>query len=180
MTAPGRDPLSPCAFPGCGHVAGSHREAGEPSGPRAGCAILGCRCTAWTAPGLEVPRCGKCGRHPIDHRDGECIYPVTAEEYRLVLEAVREAIDIPHPATVGDGERHGEVLARRAIVAVVLLQAALDGEAGSMAASAAWCREELAKHPATGYRTWNEAVAERHAAEGARNQPQETTEGGTS
>jgi hypothetical protein len=156
MTAPDTGPRPSCAFPGCGHADESHWEVGEPEGKRKGCAILRCRCTAWTVPA-----------------------PLTAEEYRLVLEVVREAIGIPHPATAGAAEKHAEVLSVRAIAAVVLLQAVLDGEAGDVARSAAWCREELARHPAAGYRTWNEAVAGRHAAEAARNQ-QETTEGGTS
>jgi hypothetical protein len=30
--------------------------------------------------GLDVPRCEKCGRYPIDHRDGECIYPRASAE----------------------------------------------------------------------------------------------------
>jgi hypothetical protein len=51
-------------FPGgacaCGHAGGSHWEIAEPGnvsevyGPRAGCAVLGCRCAAY-APGLPAP-----------------------------------------------------------------------------------------------------------------------------
>lgn len=94
---------------------------------------------------------------------------MTAELCRDALAAVREALDIPHAATVGDDETRQRILDERLVQVVVTLRAILDDSTG---ADGAWhvgyLREQLAKHPATGYRTWADA----HAAPAAE---QETT-----
>jgi hypothetical protein len=81
------------------------------------------------------------------------------------LRAVREAIDIPHPATVGDGETHDRILKERVLHAVVMLQNIVPGDGHRCAAdvipwSVEYLRARLAEHPAEGYKTWAEHVAE--------------------
>lgn len=94
-----------------------------------------------------------------------------AEDYRPVLEAVREALAIPSPATIGDEPAQREILHKRAMHALIALDAVLGERRGDVAWQAAYLREQLAKHPATGYRTWHEAVAGRRAAEAAAARP---------
>jgi hypothetical protein len=91
--------------------------------------------------------------------------PIAAQ----ALEAVLEALAIPHPATVGDGEVHDKILADRTRHAVVFLQSFLDADRGELHPewSLGYFREKLSENPPTGYRTWDEAVAERHAREQA-------------
>lgn len=86
---------------------------------------------------------------------------------REALEAVREALDVPHAATVGDQEIRDKILVERAGHALVMLQGILGGDTSDPAWSVAYLREQLAKHPATGYRTWAERVAELEAAASA-------------
>ena len=88
------------------------------------------------------------------------------EAVREALEAVREALDIPHPATVGDEKARNAILLERVMHAVTMLRSILDEDrdADRIAWSVAYLRERLAEHPATGYKTWDEAVAERRAA----------------
>jgi hypothetical protein len=74
---------------------------------------------------------------------------------RELLAAVLEAINIPHPATIGDQEAHREVLAGRALDAVVALQGVLE-DADDPTWSANYLRARLAEKPATGYRHWGE------------------------
>lgn len=85
---------------------------------------------------------------------------------RDALEAVREALDIPHAATVGEQETRNAILLERAGHVVVMLSAILDGEhpAPDVPWSVAYLRARLAEHPPTGYRTWAERVAELDAA----------------
>lgn len=83
------------------------------------------------------------------------------------LQAVLEALDIPHPATVGDGKLRDKILADRTRHAVVFLQSFLDADRSDPEWSLGYFREKLAENPPTGYRTWDEAVAERHAREQA-------------
>lgn len=90
--------------------------------------------------------------------------PITADEYRQVLEVVREAIDIPHPATAGDGRVHGDILFMRTMHAMTMVRSILDGESTSPPWSVRYCREQLAKHPATGYRTWDDVKREQQAS----------------
>lgn len=88
------------------------------------------------------------------------------EELRDALLAVREALGIPHAATVGDQEVRDQILTERAGHALVMLNAILDGEhpAPDIPWSVAYLRARLAEHPAEGYKTWDERVAELEAA----------------
>jgi hypothetical protein len=76
---------------------------------------------------------------------------------RDLLAAVLEALDIPHPATVGDAEVHGEILANRAMHAVIALERVVDGDLPlGVEWTTAYLREQLAATPATGYRAQGE------------------------
>lgn len=68
------------------------------------------------------------------------------------LAAVLEALDIPHPATVGDSEQHAAVLADRVMHAAIALRSTLDGHPCDIEWTTAYLRERLAEHPPTGYR----------------------------
>ena len=91
---------------------------------------------------------------------------MNAEEARDALGAVLEALDIPHAATVGDEETRAKILAERTGHAVVMLRAVLHEEhpAPDIPWSVAYLRERLAEHPAAGYKTWAERMAELDAA----------------
>lgn len=91
----------------------------------------------------------------------------TAAELRDALEAVREALGIPHAATLRDDEVRAEVLQVRVMHALLMVDAILDDGHADPAWIVAYCRQQLAGHPATGYRTWDQAVAEQQAAKGA-------------
>ncbi len=95
------------------------------------------------------------------------------DDVRALLAAVLEALDIPHPATVGDDEVYGRIRNDRATHAVVALRSVLDDKPlMDIAWTAAYLRERLTEHPPTGYvtvgqahaalaegKTWSEAVA---------------------
>jgi hypothetical protein len=85
---------------------------------------------------------------------------------RDVLEAVREALDIPHAATMGDQAIRAKILEHRLGHAVVMLNGILGGTFDP-AWSVVYLRERLAEHPAGGYRTWDERMAELAAAKAA-------------
>ncbi|MEE4541212.1 hypothetical protein V2S66_04420 [Streptomyces sp. V4-01] len=75
-------------------------------------------------------------------------------ETRALLEAVREAVEIPYPATVGDGEVYARLLEDRVVDLVVFLRGVLDDSfAGSLGNDwyIAYLREQLAKKPPTTY-----------------------------
>ncbi|MET7711028.1 hypothetical protein [Streptomyces sp. NPDC005407] len=74
------------------------------------------------------------------------------DDVRDLLAAVLEALDIPHPATVGDGEVHDRLLADRAMHAVIALRSTLDGHPLGIEWTTQYLRERLAEHPPTGYR----------------------------
>jgi len=97
------------------------------------------------------------------------VVPVTpGSEYRDALEAVRDALDIPHAATNGDDEIRARILDHRVAEALVMLRGILrEDTPADVAWSAAYLRDRLAEHPAAGYETWDEAVAETRAAEDA-------------
>ncbi|MDQ0684843.1 hypothetical protein QFZ56_003806 [Streptomyces achromogenes] len=78
-----------------------------------------------------------------------------ARELRVLLEAVLEAVAIPYPATVGDGEVHDRILSDRVMHARVALEGVLrrGDEPGW---SAEYLRIKLAEIPATGYRAAGE------------------------
>ncbi len=69
---------------------------------------------------------------------------------RDALEAVQEAIDIPHAASLGDDETRTAILLHRVRDAVVMLSSILDGDrsAEHIAWSVEYLRERLAEHPA--------------------------------
>lgn len=80
----------------------------------------------------------------------------SAAELRQLLAVVLEAIAIPHPKTVGDAEAHREVLADRAMDAVVALDGVLH-RGDDPGWSADYLRTRLAEKPTTGYRAWGDA-----------------------
>jgi hypothetical protein len=83
------------------------------------------------------------------------------DDIRDLLTAVLEALDIPHPATVGHTEVYARIRDERATHAVVALRSILDNKPLMDAEwTAAYLRERLAEHPPVGYVT----VAQAHAA----------------
>lgn len=74
------------------------------------------------------------------------------DDVRDLLAAVLEALDIPHPATVGDSEQHARVLGDRVMHAVIALRSTLDGHPLGIEWTTTYLRERLAEHPPTGYR----------------------------
>lgn len=82
----------------------------------------------------------------------------TAGELRELLEVVLEALNIPHPATVGDTGAHDQVLNDRAMHTVIALQRVLEEDGGPLgvAWTTAYLRERLAEHSPTSYRAWGE------------------------
>jgi hypothetical protein len=77
------------------------------------------------------------------------------------LTAVRAAIDIPHAATTGDEARRATVMATRLMHACICLEALTGKHADrEVAAEVAYLRQQLAEHPAEGYKTWDQAIAE--------------------
>lgn len=76
-----------------------------------------------------------------------------------LLRAVLEAIDMPHPATIGDSERHHEILADRAMHATIALRGVLrNGDDPGW--SADYLRARLTEHLPTGYRATGAPRAE--------------------
>jgi hypothetical protein len=89
----------------------------------------------------------------------------TQDELVEVLRAVREAIDIPHGATVGDQEKRDALLIERIGHVKVMLGSLLSEDSWrDWSWSTAYLRERLAEHPAQGYKTWDERVVELEAA----------------
>jgi hypothetical protein len=77
------------------------------------------------------------------------------------LAAVREALDIPYAATVGDDEIRARILDQRLGHAVAMLQGIFGRDTvPDIPWSAAYLRARLAEHPAQGYKTWAERMAE--------------------
>lgn len=83
------------------------------------------------------------------------------EPLRELLAAVLEALDIPHPATVGGSEAHDRVLNDRVSHAKIALRSALEegGHPLGTEWTTAYLRERLAEHPPTGYVTTDQARA---------------------
>ncbi|MFI6895284.1 hypothetical protein ACIBM4_14320 [Streptomyces sp. NPDC050256] len=73
------------------------------------------------------------------------------EPARTLLAAVLEALAIPYPATIGDSEAYGRILADRAMHASIALENVLKRD-DDPEWSADYLRRKLAEHPATGYR----------------------------
>lgn len=78
----------------------------------------------------------------------------TNDGVRALLDVVLEAIDLPHPATVGDAETYRQILDRRASIALVVARAALSEGPDNIGWNADYLRRKLAEYPAT-YRTVN-------------------------
>lgn len=76
------------------------------------------------------------------------------------LTAVREALDIPHAATLGDQEVRAGILHERLRHVLVMLKAIFGGGPADVPWQITHLRERLAEHPATGYATWDARVAE--------------------
>ncbi|KOG73535.1 hypothetical protein [Streptomyces sp. NPDC004658] len=81
------------------------------------------------------------------------------EPVRVLLAAVLEAIDLPHPATFGGSEAHNRLLSDRVVHARIALRSVLDGDPATVEWTASYLRERLAKHPIAGYVTVNQAQA---------------------
>jgi hypothetical protein len=82
------------------------------------------------------------------------------DDFRGLLAAILEAIDLPHPATTGGTEVHDRLLAARAVHARIALRNLLDDVPGlGPAWTAKYLRERLAEHPVTGYVTADQAQA---------------------
>lgn len=79
--------------------------------------------------------------------------PNQLDGVRALLDVVLEAIDLPHPATVGDAETYRQILDRRAALAVTVARAALAEAPDSIGWNADYLRRKLAEYPATGYST---------------------------
>jgi hypothetical protein len=74
-----------------------------------------------------------------------------------LLRAVLTAIDIPYPATAGEEAYYQRALAERAMHTAITLRRVLGTErpsfpADELAWEAAYLRQQLAKHPLTGYK----------------------------
>ncbi|MFC8667057.1 hypothetical protein [Streptomyces sp. NPDC057199] len=82
------------------------------------------------------------------------------DDIRNLLAAVLEALDIPYPATVGHAEVCDRIRNERAMHAVIALRSVLDDKPlMDIEWTTAYLREQLAKHPATGYVTSDQARA---------------------
>lgn len=103
-----------------------------------------------------------------DAQPSDQVAAIAAAGARAALEAVLEALDIPHGATMGDQETRDAILVERAGHAVATLSGILGEDAHpDVPWSVAYLRGRLAGHPATGYRTWAERVADLDAAKAA-------------
>jgi hypothetical protein len=86
---------------------------------------------------------------------------MTSDDLLDALRAVLEAIDIPNGATMGDQEIRDRILIERVRHTKILLTSILgEDSVRDIPWSVSYLREQLAKHPAVGYRTWEEAMAE--------------------
>lgn len=74
---------------------------------------------------------------------------------RDLLAAVLEALDIPHPATVGDTEVHDRILNDRVMHAVIALRSALEEHPLGIDWTVQYLRERLGEHPPTGYQHYD-------------------------
>ncbi|MCX4908043.1 hypothetical protein [Streptomyces sp. NBC_00878] len=73
------------------------------------------------------------------------------EPARDLLAAVLEALDIPHPATIGDRETHDRILNNRVMQAKIALRSVLEDHPLGTEWTVQYLREQLAEHPPTGY-----------------------------
>lgn len=80
----------------------------------------------------------------------ETTAPDPAAPYRDLLAAIREAIDIPHAATVGWEEKRAEILDRRLTQALIALRDVESVSAADLTWHTSYLRERLAEHPPIG------------------------------
>lgn len=81
-------------------------------------------------------------------------------ETRAVIEAIHEAVAIPYAATVAHERTRAEILSNRLMHTVVCLESLLRRDnSDELAGTLGYLREMLAKHPATGYVTTDQAHA---------------------
>lgn len=80
------------------------------------------------------------------------------------LRAVFEALDIPNAATTGGQVIRDKILVERVGHARLMLATVLSHDTHDPAWAVEYCRERLAEHPAAGYKTWDERMAELDAA----------------
>lgn len=84
-----------------------------------------------------------------------------SDPVRDLLAAVLEALDLPNPATIGDGATYDRLLNERAMHAAIALRSVLtDKPLMDIAWTTAYLRERLAEHPPTGYRHYGTERAE--------------------
>ncbi|MCX5338118.1 hypothetical protein [Streptomyces sp. NBC_00140] len=82
------------------------------------------------------------------------------DDIRDLLTAVLDALDIPHPATAGGDEVYARIRNDRATHVTVALRSVLDDKPlMDIEWTTGYLREQLAKHPAVGYVTVNQARA---------------------
>ena len=97
---------------------------------------------------------------PDDEQQASC-------GYRNALEAIREALDIPYAATVGDELIQAKIMEQRVMHAAGTLERILsDDPFLDIPWQVAYLRARLAEHPAIGYKTWDARMAELDAARG--------------
>ena len=97
---------------------------------------------------------------------------MTREEALEALAVVLQDLDISHAATVGDDAKRAKILEHRLGHAVVMLKGVLGEDATvDVPWSVEYLRARLAEHPAEGYRTWQEAMAELDRAKAAADLP---------
>jgi hypothetical protein len=100
------------------------------------------------------------------------VQPIPPGPARDALEAIRDALAIPYAATVGDEKIRAKIIEERIMHAVGMLQGILGEDAyPDVPWSVAYLRARLAEHPAEGYKTWDERMAEIAAARRAGGQP---------
>lgn len=100
-----------------------------------------------------------------------------ADHLLQALQAVRDALDIPAPATNGDHETYARILEERAGHALTMLQHVIDQDAVivDIPWSVGYLHGKLAEHPAAGYKTCEQLTAEVQAAQEAREEREART-----
>ena len=84
---------------------------------------------------------------------------------RDALAAVLEALDIPNAGSVKDQEIRNRILVERAGHAAVFLRGIFgDDPVSDLPWSIGYLNDRLAEHPAVGYQTWAERMAELDSA----------------
>lgn len=74
------------------------------------------------------------------------------DDYREAMDAVLEALDIPHPATAGDVPMYRHVLEGRVSQVRIMLHAILAAGNTDIAWEVTYLRKRLTELPPTGYR----------------------------